>query len=339
MKRDSLQVFGAAFASTVAIFASFFSSIAFAALSCSVTTTCIGPSVVVFRMSSTTNAHAELASQSNYANLVCCDASGASLSNACSGTFTTALKLSAVTNAHVEENTGSTFTNNACLSVSGGFSVSVGYQASNCTGFDTTIASIASATGNSQVGTSTVYGTNVCGTVVAASLTFLTDSSSQTFPAHTPGTLVATSSILTITTGNTTGFNITVLRASSTGMMSLGGNGFTYIPDKTDWIAGANTATAGNATASTTLPNTLQFRVRTQGTDALDYSSAWWGVDDTSINALFGGISSTSQTIINRATSAVSTTTAYVLYNLNSPASQTSGTYSGSMTYTATANP
>ena len=35
----------------------------------------------------------------------------------------------------------------------------------------------------------------------------------------------------------------------------------------------------------------------------------------------------------------LSTTTAYVLYNLNSPASQLTGTYSGSMTYTATANP
>lgn len=323
---------------TSALFVAVHAAPALAALSCSVTTTCTTPSIVAFRMSSTTSAHAELASQANYTQLVCCTASGASLGNSCSGTFATVLKLAATTNSHVEQNTGVTYGNSACLSAGSGFSVSVGYQASNCSGFDTTLASM-SAASNAHVGTSTVYTTKICSSIAANSLTFLTDASTETFPAHTPGTLVATSSILSVTTTNTTGFNITVQRASATGMMSLGGSGVTFIPDKTDWTAPAATTTAGPATASTTQPNTLQFRIRSAGTDFPNYASSWWGLDDTVANALFGGISSTSQTIINRSTAAPATTTAYVLYNLNAPVTQQTGTYSGSMTYTATANP
>src|SRR6185312_2919150 len=131
------------------------------------------------------------------------------------------------------------------------------------------------------------------------SLTFSIDSSSESFPAVTPGTLSATSSILSVKTTNVSGFNISIQRTDTVGTMSLGS---TYIPDKTDWFAPGATTTAGNATASTTQPLTLQFRVRQAGTDVPNYASAWWGTDDTTPSALFGGISSTTQTIINRST-------------------------------------
>ena len=303
-------------------------------LTCTLSTVCTSPAVVVLNLASTSNSHAQLASQSGYTQLVCC--SGVSgLSNSCG---TTILKLSAVTNAHVAQNTDATFSQNACLSISSG-SISVGYQASNCTGFDTTVVSM-SAASNGHVGSSTKYTTKVCATAAATSLTFLTNASSENFPALSPGTIVATTSILTVTTDNSTGFTISAQRATSLATMSLIGTPSVTIPDKNpDWIAPAATTTAGNATASTTQPLTLQFRVRQAGTDTPNYSSTWWGSNDTTASALFGGIPSTTQTIINRSTSAVSTTTAFVLYNLNTPGTQQNGNYSGSVTYTATANP
>ena len=118
-----------------------------------------------------------------------------------------------------------------------------------------------------------------------------------------------------------------------------GGGGGAYIPDKTDWSPGGATTTPGNATASTTQPLTLQFRIKKTGTDVPDYASSWWGTDDTTPNALFAGIPASAQTVIDRSTAAGSGTVMTVLYDLDVPASQLTGTYSGSITYTVTANP
>jgi len=288
-------------------------------------------------MASTSNSHVELPSQSHYANLVCC--SGVSgLGNSCSGSYGVLLKLASTTNSHAAENTDATFTQNACLSISSG-SITVGYQASNCTGYDTSVVSLYAAA-NSHVGSPGNYTTQVCASAAPTSLTFSVDATTENFPALSPGTLVATTSILTVKTTNATGFNITIARVTSAATMALNTNPAITIPDKSpDWIAPAATTTTGNATASTTQPNTLQFRVRQTGTDAGDYASSWWGSNDTTANARFAGISSTSQEIINRSTAAAATTTAYVLYNLNVPTTQENGTYSGSITYSATANP
>lgn len=173
-------------------------------------------------------------------------------------------------------------------------------------------------------------------TITGGSLTFTLDGGSEAFPAVTPGSISATSSIMTITTSNSTGFVATVIRDDSTGTMSLGS---VYIPDKTAWSAPGATTTPGNATASTTEPQTLQFRVRQAGTDTPNYASTWWGTDDTTANARFAGFPSTAQNIINRSTAAGSGTSAVVLYNLDVPVTQRTGTYSGSITYTVTANP
>jgi peptidoglycan hydrolase-like protein with peptidoglycan-binding domain len=157
---------------TLAIFALtiFFSAnTALAALSCTVSTTCNSPDVVVFRMASTSNSHAELPSQSNYSQLVCC--SGVTgLSNSCSGSYSVVARLSADTNAHIEEGTQSTSAydgHNACLSVPSGSTVSIGYQNTNCDGFDTTIASMATATTNSHVGDSSTYTRKICASISA----------------------------------------------------------------------------------------------------------------------------------------------------------------------------
>jgi hypothetical protein len=137
--------------------------LSFAAFSCTVSTTCSG-GVVLFNMKDTVNSHAESSSQSNYPNLVCC--SGVTgLTNSCSGTYATVLRLSGTTNAHVEEGGQATSTyngNDACISVPSGGSVSVGYQDNSCTGFDTTVVSMATPVTNSHVGDASAYTRKVC---------------------------------------------------------------------------------------------------------------------------------------------------------------------------------
>lgn len=176
-------------------------------------------------------------------------------------------------------------------------------------------------------------------TLAAGSLTFSVDSNTQALPNVTPGTLVATTSILSITTGNNTGFNVTLLRDTAASTMALNTDSAVQIPDKTAWSAPGATTTTGNSSASSTQSQTLQFRVRQSGTDTPNYASVWWGTADTTAAALFAGIPSTAQTVINRSTSAGAGTTAYVLYNLDVPTTQKTGAYSGSVTYTAVANP
>ncbi|MEK7650593.1 MAG: hypothetical protein AAB364_01840 [Patescibacteria group bacterium] len=171
------------------------------------------------------------------------------------------------------------------------------------------------------------------------SLTISLDGATEAFSSLTPGTLVATSSIITIRSANLTGFSLAVRRSNATATMRLTTNTALTIPDKTNWSPGLATTSAGNATASTTEPLTLQFRVKQSGTDTPNYASAWWGTDDTTVNALFAGLPSSDTEIANRSTSALATTTLSVLYNLNVPSTQPSGDYSGDVVYTVTANP
>ena len=101
-----------------------------AALSCSFNS-CPSGGIYVLRMSASYNAHAELPSQSNYSNYVCC--SGIS-GTSCSG-GTTFLRLSATTNAHVEENLYTYFSNNACLYPNSGETISCTYSTSCSSGY------------------------------------------------------------------------------------------------------------------------------------------------------------------------------------------------------------
>lgn len=179
----------------------------------------------------------------------------------------------------------------------------------------------------------------VMATPVAPSLTFVVDSGTQALPNLTPGTLTSTSSILNVKTNNPTGFVTTLARANISGTLLLNTDSNVVIPDKTDWSAPPATTTSGPTTASTTEPLTLQFRLWKAMTDFPNYSTSWWGADDTSSGALFAGIPSTTQAISNRSVPAVSTTTTRVLYNLDVPNTQKNGTYTGDLVYTVTANP
>jgi len=139
-------------------------------LSCTVrTSACNGGEVEIFEMQNTSNSHAGL-SAASYTNLVCCSGV-ASLGNSCSGTYATALKLSGTTNAHVRQGTLSDYPSatNACISVPNGGSITVAYQATNCTGYVTTLGSMIGTT-NSNVGNGawTSGTTKICATGIGA---------------------------------------------------------------------------------------------------------------------------------------------------------------------------
>ncbi len=156
-----------------------FSGTAYAGtLSCSITTATActgGTNTVILRMSGITNAHAELPSQANanYASNVVCCSGVTGLSNACTAPSAVVLKLSGLTNAHSEQNSQSNYANSACISVPSGGSVTIGYQASNCTGYDTTLGSI-SGTTNGHVGDSTAYTTKICAMAAGPAAPILT---------------------------------------------------------------------------------------------------------------------------------------------------------------------
>lgn len=171
------------------------------------------------------------------------------------------------------------------------------------------------------------------------SFTFTIDSNSTSFGSIVPGTLSSGTSVLSVTTSNASGFTIYGKRDDADTTLDLDTDAVTNIPDKTAWSAGVDCSSAGNATASTTEPLTLQFRIRQSGTDSSNYCSAWWGTNDTTASALFAGLPSANEEIVYRESAALTQSDSVILYNLNLPASQEVGDYSGSVTYTAVVNP
>lgn len=149
------------------IFFSFQTFVSAGTLSCTIRSgSCNAGEAVVLKMHNTTNSHAELPSQSNYSNLLCCGGV-TGISNSCSGTYATVLKVYSATNSHVEVNTQSLYTNSACLAVPSGGSVTIAYQDNNCTGYDTTLASISGVT-NAHIAGTTTYTKKICGTASGA---------------------------------------------------------------------------------------------------------------------------------------------------------------------------
>ncbi len=158
----------------------------YAALSCSVTTAGLcGAGTVMLRMSGSTNAHAELPSQSTavYNNNVVCCTGITGLGNSCAvSNSENFAKLSGVTNAHVELPSQSLYGNNACLSSSfAGDVITVGNQATNCNGYDTTLFSMEKTPTNSQVGIPTAYNNKVCAKIFSQRISFNISSNSIGF--------------------------------------------------------------------------------------------------------------------------------------------------------------
>ncbi len=298
-------------------------------LSCSVTTSGACTDIVVYRMSSTTNAHAELANQATAAydsNVICCK-NVIGLGNSCSGTFAVALKLSSTTNAHAEENGQANYLDDACLSVPTGGSVTIGYQASNCTGYDTTLGSIESIT-NSHVGDTSAYTTKICGTAsgVPQTLSFSISDNSIGF-----GSLNAVQA--KYATGDTLG-STTDNIAHTISIATNAGSGYTMTISGTTLTCntcGGATINAIGATDLASSPGTEQFGVRLgvnsgTGSTISPYNGANWAFDTASFpDQVATGAGDEVTTIFG------------ARYIANTAAVTDFGTYNANITYTVTA--
>ena len=195
----------------------------YAAISCSLTTSGACSGTVMLRMSGSTNAHAELPSQSTSAydnNVICCSGV-AGLSNSCVlNNKVIIARLSGVTNAHVEKNdqANANYTQNACLSSTyAGDVITLGYQTTDCAGYDTTLFSMSNIPTNSMVGGPTAYTNKVCAKIVTQSISVNLSSNSAGFGyLSSTGPRYATSSG-TGSNSETEAFNVSVTTNASNG--------------------------------------------------------------------------------------------------------------------------
>lgn len=178
---------------------------------------------------------------------------------------------------------------------------------------------------------------------VSASLTFIVNT--DNFPNLTPGTYVFATSTLSVDTDNAGGWNATLSRDDTDTTLDLSTDASVNITDQTDWVPGADTSQAGNAVRLSLLDSSgdvLAFRLMTASGTTSFISTAWWGnidayVDDTS--SFWSGIPETGQQIGNSTSdSGGSPALNTILYYLDVPSTQKTGTYNGDITFTATMN-
>ena len=327
-KRNLIKYFFVA--SLFAIF--LFPFYSYAILSCSVTTAASCSDTVLLRMSGSSNSHAELPSQNTPVydgNVVCC-AGVTGLSNSCANSNKAIFaRLSGVTNAHVEKNTESnpSYGQNACLSTFyAGDEVTIGYQASDCTGYDTTLFSMASTPTNSQVGSPASYTNKVCAKIFSQSISFNISDNLVGF-----GNLVSTG--LRYATGDGNGnssetetFNITVNTNAPSGYgLYLQGDSLKDGPTTITPIGGTNTTPSVGSNA---------FGVRAvatggNGVVVSPYDGSGFAYDADNSNATTIGSSSSG----NGVTTTYSIRMVATIDSLLDP-----GSYATNLTYFITAN-
>lgn len=145
-----------------------------------------------------------------------------------------------------------------------------------------------------------------------------------TLTAGTPEVVTAT---CTATSNGASGYVLQIKKDNATTLTS-GGNS---ISDKTAWNSGTPNSAVWSGTG-------LGFRVMQTGTDE-GYSTTWWGTDDTAPNALYAGLPAAYVTILNDTTYSASATETVIEFKVDVPASQATGTYTGTATFQGTVNP
>ncbi|MBI2120257.1 MAG: hypothetical protein HYT94_01375 [Parcubacteria group bacterium] len=173
---------------------------------------------------------------------------------------------------------------------------------------------------------------------IAETVTFA--ASTNSFGSLTPGTpLFATTTTDVLT--NAPAWNITMTGTTETGntALDLNTDASIGITDDTQWVPGAATTSAGNATTVTAGDDVLAFRVMSASGSVPFRASTWWGTSDVNYNGsqLWAGIAST--TASNKRIGAVSVYSATniintVQYYLDVPTTQVAGAYAGDLTYT-----
>ena len=192
------------------------------------------------------------------------------------------------------------------------------------------------------------YGEAVTLTVTVNSTLSFTTSTDQ-FSNLTPGTPGQATTTLSVTTNNVDGWNITLFcdeRTSSVACGDLNSDTAVELPDATAWTVPAASATTspGNAASITSGDDFLYFRMMSASGSVPFLSTDWWGTSDDMFNGsqLWAGIASTTDVsrIGNAGVGSYSAGAHLntVQYYLDVSASQQTGAYSISTTFTATAN-
>jgi hypothetical protein len=242
------------------------------ALSCTISTSC--NAITVFKISSLTNAHAELPTQTNYGYYVCCNEAG--LGNSCSGTYTTVIKLSSTTNAHVEEKTYTNYPISVCLSIANG-NIDCQYANNNCNNLGSDyvcLASISSST-NAHVGECSAYPRKICckATVSGPQPCLRNNPTVQIIPqtqsTNNPGTTLTYTVSVTNNDNSACGsstFSLSVTQCPSGWTCSLSQNSVTISPGSTD-----SSTTISITSPSTASSGTYSFTVRATNSGATSY--------------------------------------------------------------------
>jgi hypothetical protein len=302
-------------------------------LSCSTTTAAActgGTNKIILRMSGASNAHAELPSQSTaaYASHVICCSGSSGLGTACSGTFAVVAKLAAVTNSHVQQNNLSGYTNNACISdTTSGNVMTVAYQSTNCTGYDTTVASLANGSGNnSHIGDGATYATKICASDIPQSISFTLSTNQVGFGnISASNSQYATSNLA----GSTTEVEAHQLIASANAA-----SGYNITVQGPTMTSGSNTITAIGATNTVPAVGSLQFGLRMTATGGS-------GTVTTPYNGTGFADAATATTAsqVAGATTGNNVATTYsVRYITNVATTTPSGVYTANLVYVMTAN-
>ena len=280
-------------------------------------------------MSGTSNAQAELPSESNYSYVVCC--SGViGLTNSCSGNYETVLKLSSTTNATVEQNDQTNYSEEVCLQVPNNGIIDVGYQEDNCDGWDTNLGSMSAIT-NAHVGDFDAYSTKICATaLVGGTITFNISANNIGF-----GTLSPLNSRYATLDGNgSTSENYAHYLTASTN----GDNGYTvYVQGPT--LTSTNnpnvTIEAIGSTAELPLAGTEQFGIRATADGGDGYVVSPY---DDSVYYAYAATSSTADNLAQDDDGDDISTDYYIYYLSNIEQITEYSEYTTDITYTITSN-
>lgn len=297
----------------------------FAVFSCSITTALGCTNTIVLRMSSQTNAHAEMPNQStsNYSNnVICC--SGLS-GTSCTGNTASVLKLSSTTNAHVELATNNNYTNTACVTSTEGGPL-IGYQDNNCTGYDTTLASISSTT-NATIGNASNYTKKICGSLTPFSISFTISTTTTYFGnLNSVATTYASSTNENGDTSQTEAHNFAVKTNAP--------NGYSVSVQGASLTSGGNVITPIGNSNTAPIIGVEQFGVRLVSSGGIGSVSSPYAASGFA----YAASATTSSQVASAVIGDNATTTYSVRYMANLAGISKPGSYIANVVYVVTAN-
>ena len=298
-----------------------------AVLSCTLTTQALCSDTTVLRLSGSDNAHAELPSQATavYDNNVICCSGVTGLGNSCSGNYGVLAKLSGATNAHLEENTEVLYGSQACLSsIFAGDIITIGYQPTNCTGYDTTVASMSTTPTNATAGGPSAHANKICADNFSQTITFTPSDNTNGFGDLSSSSVRYATGDALGSSSQTEAFNMTVTTNAPYGyILTVEGDTLTKGADEITEIGGSNT---------TPPVGTNAFGIRLVATGGSGTVTAPYDGSGFAYNATVSPVE------IARATTGDDVTTTYSVRAAATIAPTLHpGSYATSLTYVATA--